>query len=415
MSSYPNPPYNNRNKQNSTSTPPPPTSYGQPPYTTEQYAPAPIPRTKSTSKTMWWVIGGAVVFGFVTFVGIVGLILLAYAAQSRIADNVNVAGIGIGGQSMDAAAQVLQEAFSSKEITATDGSRNWSVSLASLGVKIDSTQTLAQAENAAEGAQIAPAYTVDLAIAQNGMMTLSEQVDIEPVSGNPPSPGRVIDIPFVLDRLRQNVNGELADGVLDLSMIEVEADVDEAATYTGTTVTHLVEAGDELGLIAKRYGVDVAEIANLNAIDNPDLLYIGQELKIPAAGEYIPTGQDAPTPSTTVGRAIVVSLDHQRIYAFENGELVHSHLVSTGLPATPTVKGDYKVYVKYQADDMQGPDYFLPQVPWTMYFFQGYAIHGTYWHNKFGRPMSHGCVNLPTNEAQWFFDFAQVGTPVRVV
>ena len=77
--------------------------------------------------------------------------------------------------------------------------------------------------------------------------------------------------------------------------------------------------------------------------------------------------------------------------------------------------GDYSIYVKYVADDMSGPGYFLPQVPYTMYFYAGYAIHGTYWHNAFGRPMSHGCVNLPVGESQWFFDWAQVGTPVRVV
>jgi lipoprotein-anchoring transpeptidase ErfK/SrfK len=111
----------------------------------------------------------------------------------------------------------------------------------------------------------------------------------------------------------------------------------------------------------------------------------------------------------------VVSTQTQRIYAYENGVLVRSHLVSTGLPKTPTVLGDYSVYVKYVADDMAGPDYFLPQVPYTMYFFQGYGIHGTYWHNNFGRPMSHGCVNLPTSEAEWFFNWASVGTPVRVV
>jgi len=95
--------------------------------------------------------------------------------------------------------------------------------------------------------------------------------------------------------------------------------------------------------------------------------------------------------------------------------LVRSHLVSTGLPDTPTVLGDYKVYVKHVATDMRGPDYYLPQVPYTMYFYQGYGIHGTYWHNSFGRPMSHGCVNLPTSEAQWFFNWAEVGTPVRVI
>lgn len=417
MSAYPNPPYNDPNQRKSTSTQsstPPQSYYGQP-YLTEQYAPQPRPPKRPGNRMVWWIVGGAAAFGVLTFVGIIGLILLIYASQPRVADNVSVAGIGIGGQTMEAASQVLGEAFQGKEITVTDNERNWPMSLASLGVTIDTAQTLAQAENAPDGTQIVPIYTVDLAAAQAGLMTLSDQVDIEPVSGNPPKPGRLMDIPFVLDRLRQNVNGELADGTLDLSMIEVEAEVDETAEYTGAAITHIVDTGDELGLIAKKYGVDITEIVNLNGIDNPDLLYIGQELKIPAAGEFVPTGQDAPKPSTSVGKAIVISLDHQRIYAFDNGELVHSHLVSTGLPATPTVKGDFKVYVKYEADDMQGPDYFLPQVPFTMYFYQGYAIHGTYWHNKFGRVMSHGCVNLPTNEAQWFFNFAEVGTPVRVV
>lgn len=47
---------------------------------------------------------------------------------------------------------------------------------------------------------------------------------------------------------------------------------------------------------------------------------------------------------------------------------------------------------------MTGPGYDLPNVPYTMYFYQGYGLHGTYWHNNFGTPMSHGCVNMPTPE-----------------
>ena len=131
------------------------------------------------------------------------------------------------------------------------------------------------------------------------------------------------------------------------------------------------------------------------------------------AGAYVP--ENIPAAPSAQGRSILVSVADQRIYAYENGELVRTHLTSTGRSETPTVLGDYRIYIKYEADDMSGPDYFLPQVPYTMYFYQGYAIHGTYWHNAFGRPMSHGCVNLPTAEAQWFFNFAQVGTPVRVI
>jgi lipoprotein-anchoring transpeptidase ErfK/SrfK len=64
---------------------------------------------------------------------------------------------------------------------------------------------------------------------------------------------------------------------------------------------------------------------------------------------------------------------------------------------------------------MSGPGYDLPNVPWVMFFTsRGHAIHGAYWHNNFGNPMSHGCVNLPVSNAQWLYNFASVGTPVVV-
>ena len=63
---------------------------------------------------------------------------------------------------------------------------------------------------------------------------------------------------------------------------------------------------------------------------------------------------------------------------------------------------------------MAGPGYYLPNVPYTMYFYQGYGLHGTYWHHNFGTPMSHGCVNLATPDAEWLYNWASVGTLVNV-
>lgn len=78
---------------------------------------------------------------------------------------------------------------------------------------------------------------------------------------------------------------------------------------------------------------------------------------------------------------------------------------------TPTVKGSYKIYLKYPKQDMRGPSpykdiypsgrYHIKDVPHVMYFFEGYAIHGAYWHNNFGRVASHGCVNVPLASAEW--------------
>ena len=113
-------------------------------------------------------------------------------------------------------------------------------------------------------------------------------------------------------------------------------------------------------------------------------------------------------------RWIDVDLSSQRTYAYEGDQLLRTTLVSTGTWLHPTVKGTFKIYVKYRAADMSGPGYYLPSVPYVMYFFKGYGLHGTYWHHNFGTPMSHGCVNLPTDEAAWFFNFASVGTVVNI-
>jgi hypothetical protein len=111
---------------------------------------------------------------------------------------------------------------------------------------------------------------------------------------------------------------------------------------------------------------------------------------------------------------IDVNLSQQRVYAYEGNNVANSFLVSTGTWGTPTVTGKYHIYVKLRYTDMTGPDYYLPNVPYTMYFFQGYGLHGTYWHHNFGTPMSHGCVNLSIPDAAWLYNFASVGTLVNV-
>ena len=125
----------------------------------------------------------------------------------------------------------------------------------------------------------------------------------------------------------------------------------------------------------------------------------------------------APQPAAatiSAGKQIVVDLSDQRVYAYENGQLLKNMLVSTGTAAFPTVQGDYKVYLKYESQTMSGPGYNLPGVPYVLYFYQGYSLHGTYWHSNFGTPMSHGCVNMYTPDAQWVWNWAPIGTPVHV-
>lgn len=369
-------------------------------------------RKQSPFLTYVIAIGGALLVGVMLVMLVGGALGVVMMMTPRVPDDVSVAGVAVANMAPDDAEARVRGQLANETLLLTDAGREWRVPLAQLGIYPDFDTMFAQMQDAVRGAQIPASYYVDLGTTQQGFVALSDPINIE---AQPGEPGRVMEIPVMLDRLRADLAGEIGDGAFELSMMEVEPLRVTAANYTGEPTTHTVEPGQELALIAKEYGVSVADILALNDIADPDLLYIGQELDIPAPGVYEPSADEAPPAPTNRGKSIVVSTSDQRIYAYEDGELVRSHITSTGRAQTPTVKGDYNIYVKYRTDDMSGPDYFLPDVPFTMYFYQGYGIHGTYWHNSFGRPMSHGCVNLPIDEAEWFFNWANEGTPVRVI
>ena len=136
------------------------------------------------------------------------------------------------------------------------------------------------------------------------------------------------------------------------------------------------------------------------------------QVTVTYVAEKVNPPEDPPDLSGT--KWIDVNLSQQMLYAYVDDTIVASFLVSTGLPDTPTVTGTYYVYVKYLYADMRGPDYYLPDVPYTMYFYNDYGIHGTYWHNNFGQPMSHGCINMETSDAEWLYYWSYVGIMVYI-
>jgi lipoprotein-anchoring transpeptidase ErfK/SrfK len=119
-------------------------------------------------------------------------------------------------------------------------------------------------------------------------------------------------------------------------------------------------------------------------------------------------------------KRIEISLRGQSLTAFEGSKIVLRTSISSGIKnsgfgdlPTETPKGTFNVFsklpTKYMGDnrltDTLG-DRFLPGVPWTMFFAEGgYAMHGAYWHNNFGAPMSRGCVNMRPEEAQWLYQW----------
>lgn len=143
-------------------------------------------------------------------------------------------------------------------------------------------------------------------------------------------------------------------------------------------------------------------------------------LSLPAVAEKA----DLKTPSDTVeqthlkhqrkGRWIEIDLGDQRLSAWSGGTLVRAFMVSTGKPGTPTPTGTYAIQSKFRATRMQGEDYNIPDVPYAMFFSGNYAVHGADWHNSFGTPISHGCINMRVSSARWLYEWAAAGTPVVI-
>jgi lipoprotein-anchoring transpeptidase ErfK/SrfK len=177
------------------------------------------------------------------------------------------------------------------------------------------------------------------------------------------------------------------------------------ATPTPTPNVYVVKEGETLKQIANRLNIPIGYLAEQNNIGNPDLIFPNQVITIP---EW-PLENMNPD-----NKLIVVILSEQKVYVYQNGDLLKTLTVSTGVAQYPTVTGNYQIEIKYAKTRMTGPGYDLPDVPWVMYFYSGYSFHGTYWHSNFGYPMSHGCINMTIPDAEWLYNWARVFTPVLI-
>lgn len=113
-------------------------------------------------------------------------------------------------------------------------------------------------------------------------------------------------------------------------------------------------------------------------------------------------------------RWIEINVSTQRLIAWEGETPVYAIIVSTGVADNPTLIGSFAVQSKHRTARMRGEDYDVPDVPFVMYYDGNYGIHGAYWHYSFGTPVSHGCVNVAVDHAEWLFNWASIGTPIVV-
>lgn len=149
--------------------------------------------------------------------------------------------------------------------------------------------------------------------------------------------------------------------------------------------------------------------------------FMGRSVRLPAALADLAKPKRV-LGDTTATKHIFVDLSTQMLTAYEGSNVVLSFPISSGKwRATPT--GDFHIWVKLRYAHMEGGNhsdgtyYNLYNVPYTMFFYNdevpasaGFSLHGAYWHNNFGHPMSHGCVNIRPEDAGKLFDWASPDT-----
>lgn len=166
---------------------------------------------------------------------------------------------------------------------------------------------------------------------------------------------------------------------------------------------------------------EVVQIYDMVNIEGYDWYLIGVNEWVEGRNVAAVTPDTTPPTGVTNNRWIDVNLAEQTLTVYENRKLIYATIVSTGVKPFWTRPGLFQIYKKKELETMSGAFesdrsdyYYLENVPWTMYFDKARALHGAYWHTRFGYNASHGCVNLSPGDAHWLFDWAKEGDWVYV-
>jgi LysM repeat protein len=180
---------------------------------------------------------------------------------------------------------------------------------------------------------------------------------------------------------------------------------------------YVVQAGETLGQIAKRYGTTVAAIMAANDMSNADILGVGQRLVIPKSGGSAPATVVRPT-------KFVVSISQQRCWLYAGDALIAKWVCSTGRSSSPTVPGTYRIQSKLPKAWGSRWGFWMPY--WLGIYWAGGSengIHGLPWNPKtgaqvwagsVGRPITFGCVMLDNVNAKMLYNVAWIGMPVII-
>lgn len=166
-----------------------------------------------------------------------------------------------------------------------------------------------------------------------------------------------------------------------------------------------------VGEVTHNQRVDILESAS---VGGAAWYRIGAEQWVYGQWIGVARGRTRPAAIRSNERWVAVSLRDQTAVAYLGDQPVYAALVATGLPGTPTVQGIFRTWLRRPGGKMSGGRpgagyYYLEEVVWTEFFYSGYALHSAYWHDAFGRPRSHGCVNFSLHDAWWIYQWSAAG------
>jgi len=179
-------------------------------------------------------------------------------------------------------------------------------------------------------------------------------------------------------------------------------------TVTTDGEVQLVPVGE---ILAGKYGLDTQPIAQGNLPTYSEDLFVAP----PEPEPVVEVAQAAPTGEIWID----INLSYEYMTVYQGNTVLLETYISSGRPGFDTPPGTFYINSKLPVQDMEGvlggEYYNVPSVPDVMYFTDvGHAIHGAYWHNNFGTPMSHGCINMPLDAAAYLYSIAPIGTRVEI-
>jgi LysM repeat protein len=203
---------------------------------------------------------------------------------------------------------------------------------------------------------------------------------------------------------------------------------------------HVVQRGETLNRIAGQYGTTWREIAEYNNLSNPNRIYVGQQLEIPAPGavpvQEAPRTIPAPDAPSQTGQVILISLSDQHMWAYDNGELQVQTVVTTGRAGADTPTGTFEVIRKYSPYRFISPYprghefwYEPATANYSLRFtWRGHHIHDSPWRADYGpgtnvphtdslgraQDGSIGCVNVPTAAMAQLYEWVNSGATIVI-